>query len=55
MNSSLLRRAFTSALVVLSLVLALVVPSTPAAAMTGTITGKVAASVTMAPLQNVDI
>ena len=55
MNSSLLRRAVMSTLVVLSLVLALVVPSTPAAAMTGTITGKVADSVTMVPIQNADI
>src|SRR5213593_1362063 len=55
MNASLLRRAVTSTLVALSLLLALVVPTTPAAAMTGTITGKVADSVTMAPLQNVDI
>src|SRR5437868_6976417 len=55
MSPTLLRRAVTSALVVLSLVLALLMPSTPAAAMTGTITGKVADSVTLAPLQNVDI
>jgi len=55
MNSALLQRAATSTLVVLSLLLALVVPATPAAAMTGTITGKVADSVTMVPLQGVDI
>jgi len=55
MNSALLRRAATSTLVVLSLLLALLVPATPAAAMTGTITGKVADSVTMVPIQNVDI
>src|SRR2546423_1151314 len=55
MSSTLLRRAVTSALVVLSLLLALLIPATPAAAMTGTITGKVADSVTMVPLQNVDI
>ena len=55
MNASLLRRAVTPALVAFSLLLALVVPAAPAAAMTGTITGKVADSVTMAPLQNVDI
>src|SRR6266550_2674733 len=55
MSPTILRRAVTSALVVLSLLLALLVPATPAAAMTGTITGKVADSVTMVPLQNVDI
>jgi hypothetical protein len=55
MSSTLLRRAVTSTLVVLTLLLALVVPATPAAAMTGTITGKVADSVTMVPLQSVDI
>src|SRR6266550_6527004 len=55
MSSTLLRRAVTSALVVLSLLLALLIPATPAAAMTGTITGKVADSVTKVPLQNVDI
>src|SRR5712691_11947104 len=55
MSSTLLRRAVTSTLVVLSLLLALAVPATPAAAMTGTITGKVADSVTMVPLQSVDI
>src|SRR6266581_4375356 len=55
MNASLLRRAVTSTLVALSLLALVVVPAAPAAAMTGTITGKVADSVTMAPLQNVDI
>src|SRR6266513_2403238 len=55
MSPTILRRAVTSALVVFSLLLALLVPATPAAAMTGTITGKVADSVTMVPLQNVDI
>ncbi len=55
MSSTLLRRAVTTTLVVLSLLLALLVPATPAAAMTGTITGKVADSVTMVPIQSVDI
>src|SRR6266513_2713018 len=55
MSPTILRRAVTSALVVFSLLLALLVPATPASAMTGTITGKVADSVTMVPLQNVDI
>ena len=55
MSSTLLRRAVTSTLVVLSLLLALLMPSTPASAMTGTITGKVADSVTMVPIQGVDI
>jgi hypothetical protein len=55
MRPTLLRRAVTATLAVLSLLLALVVPAAPAAAMTGTITGKVADSVTMVPLQSVDI
>jgi hypothetical protein len=55
MSSTLLRRAVTSTLVVLSLLLALLVPATPASAMTGTITGKVADSVTMVPIQGVDL
>ena len=55
MSSTLLRRAVTTTLVALSLLLALLVPAMPAAAMTGTITGKVADSVTHVPLQSVDI
>jgi len=55
MSSRLLRRAATSTLVALSLLLGLAIPATPAAAMTGTIKGKVADSVTMVPIQNVDI
>src|SRR6266540_2787606 len=46
MSSTRLRRAVTSTLVALTLLLALVVPAAPAAAMTGTITGKVIDSVT---------
>ncbi|HEY8824065.1 MAG TPA: hypothetical protein VIP07_04185, partial [Candidatus Limnocylindria bacterium] len=55
MNSTILRRAVTSTLVVLSLLLALLVPATPAAAMTGTITGKVVDSVTLQPIQGIDV
>jgi len=55
MNSTLLRRTVTSTLVVLALLLALLVPATPAAAMTGTITGKIADSVTLAPIQGADV
>src|SRR5919204_2943537 len=55
MSSELVRRAATATLVVLCLLLALVIPATPANAMTGTIKGKVADSVTMVPLQNVDV
>ena len=55
MSSKLLRRAATATLVVLCLLLALAVPAAPANAMTGTIKGKVADSVTMLPLQNVDV
>jgi len=55
MSFTLLRRAVTATLVVFSLLLALAIPAAPAAAMTGTITGKVADSVTMVPLQGVDI
>ena len=50
MSSKLLRRAATATLVVLCLLLALAVPAAPANAMTGTIKGKVADSVTMLPL-----
>ncbi len=45
MSSTRLRRAVTSTLVALTLLLALVVPAAPAAAMTGTITGRVVDSV----------
>jgi hypothetical protein len=55
MSSTLLRRAVTSTLVALSLMLALVIPAAPAAAMEGTITGKVADSVTTQPIQSVDV
>src|SRR5438093_927526 len=55
MSSTLLRRALTSTLVVLALLLALAIPATPAAAMTGTITGKVMDSVTHLPIQSVDL
>jgi hypothetical protein len=50
-----LRRAVTSTLVVLSLLLALLVPATPAAAAAGKIVGKVGDSVTMAPIADVDV
>ena len=55
MSSTLLRRAATSTLVVISLLLALLVPATPAAAAAGKIMGKVGDSVTMLPIQNVDV
>ena len=55
MNATLLRRAVTSTLVVISLLLALLVPSTPAAAAAGKIMGKVGDSVTLQPIQNVDV
>src|SRR5438105_6633402 len=55
MSSTLLRRAATSTLVVLCLLLALTLPGTPAAAMTGTITGKLADSVTKAPIQGAEV
>jgi len=55
MNPTLLRRAATSLLVALSLMLSLLVPAAPAAAMTGTITGKVMDSVTLQPIQLVDV
>src|SRR5256885_15610693 len=55
MSSTLLRRAVTSTLVVLSLLLALLVPAAPAAAAAGKIMGKVGDSVTLAPIQNVDV
>ena len=54
MSSSLLRRAVMSTLVVLSLVLA-GLPASPAAAAAGKIVGKVGDSVTLAPIQNVDV
>src|SRR4051794_23886583 len=55
MSSTLLRRAVLSTLVVFSMLLTLLVPATPAAAMTGTITGKVVDSVTQQPVQLVDV
>ncbi len=55
MSSTLLRRAATSTLVVLCLLLTLALPARPAAAMTGTITGKVMDSVTKLAIQNVDV
>ena len=51
MISTLLRRAVASALV--ALILSLSVPAAPAAAMTGTITGRVVDSVTAQPIFNV--
>jgi hypothetical protein len=53
MASTLLRRAVSSTLVVLTLLIALAVPAAPAAAMTGTITGKVVDSVTGQPIFDV--
>src|SRR5437762_5381772 len=55
MSSTLLRRAATSSLLVLCLLLTLALPATPAAAMTGTITGKLADSVTKAPIQGAEV
>src|SRR5437588_12580107 len=55
MSSTLLRRAATSILVLLCLLLTLALPATPAAAMTGTITGKLADSVTKAPIQGAEV
>ena len=55
MSAMLLRRAATSILVVLCLLLTLALPARPAAAMTGTITGKVMDSVTKLAIQNVDV
>src|SRR5438552_10079537 len=55
MSSTLLRRAATSTLVVLCLLLTLALPATPVAAMTGTITGKLADSVTKAPIQGAEV
>src|SRR5437867_11009121 len=55
MSLTLLRRAATSTFAVLALLLALAIPATPAAAMTGTITGKVMDSVTHLPIQSVDL
>jgi hypothetical protein len=55
MSSTVLRRAVTSTLVVLSLLLALLVPATPAAAAAGKIIGKVGDSITLVPIQNVDV
>jgi len=49
--STLLRRAVASTLA--ALLIALSLPAAPAAAMTGTITGKVVDSVTLQPIQNV--
>src|SRR5438876_4172325 len=55
MNSTLLRRAVTSTLVTLAMLLALLVPATPAAAAAGKIMGKVGDSVTLAPIALVDV
>src|SRR5438552_541634 len=55
MSSTLLRRAATSTLMVLCLLLTLALPATPTAAMTGTITGKVMDSVTHLPIQDVQV
>jgi hypothetical protein len=55
MSSTLLRRAVTSTLVVLSLLLALVIPASPANAAAGKIMGKVGDSVTLQPLFNVEV
>src|SRR5437867_2550702 len=55
MNSTLLRRAVTATLVTLAMLLTLVVPATPAAAAAGKIMGKVGDSVTLAPIQLVDV
>ena len=55
MSSTLLRRAATSALVVLCLLLTLALPARPAAAMTGTITGKLMDSVTKLPIQDAQV
>jgi hypothetical protein len=53
MNPTLLRRAMTSTFV--ALLIALSVPASPAAAMTGTITGRVVDSVTAQPIFDVAI
>jgi hypothetical protein len=55
MSSTVLRRAVTSTLVTLAMLLALLVPATPAAAAAGKIMGKVGDSVTLAPIQLVDV
>src|SRR5437899_5085562 len=55
MSSTLLRRAVTSTLAVLSLLLALAIPAAPAAAAAGKIMGKVGDSVTLQPIQLVDV
>src|SRR5256886_10689221 len=55
MSATLLRRAATSTFAVLALLLALAIPATPAAAAAGKIMGKVGDSVTLAPIQNVDV
>ncbi|MDQ2915086.1 MAG: hypothetical protein M3T56_17825 [Chloroflexota bacterium] len=55
MSSTLLRRAVTSTLVALALLLALVIPATPADAAAGKIIGKVGDSITLAPIQLVDV
>lgn len=53
MTSTLFRRAVATTLV--AMILALALPAAPAAAMTGTITGKVVDSVTLQPIFNVNI
>jgi hypothetical protein len=55
MSSTLLRRAVTSTLVVLSLLLTLVIQAAPASAAAGKIMGKVGDSVTLQPIALVDV
>jgi len=55
MRSTLLRRTVTSTLMVLTLLLALAIPATPAAAAAGKIIGKVGDSITLLPIANVDV
>ncbi len=55
MSSTRLRRAVSTTLAALTLLLALAVPAAPAAAMTGTITGKVIDSVTLQPIFDVHV
>src|SRR6266498_4839558 len=55
MSATLLRRAATSTLAILALLLALAIPATPAGAAAGKIMGKVGDSVTGAPIQLVDV
>src|SRR6266545_6803964 len=55
MSATRLRRAVSTTLAALTLLLALAVPAAPAAAMTGTITGKVIDSVTLQPIFDVHV